>query len=308
MSAKPLIAVTGGTGFVGQRLLDLAGDDVTLRALTRRKQPSRPGVEWIEGALDQPDSLEALAKGADAVIHIAGVINARDAAGFEAGNVAGTAAMIAAAKAVGVKRFIHVSSLAAREPQLSAYGASKRRSEETLGDAIGLDWTIIRPPAVYGPGDRETLQLFRMAKQGLMLLPPGGRLSLVHADDLSGLLLRLALSTDAAGDVLEVDDGRPGGWSHDDFARAVGEAVGGRVRTIALPAPLLTFGAAVDTSLSRLTGRQPKLSFDRARYFCHPDWVVSSHAQPAPELWRPSIDTHHGLRHTADWYRDKGWL
>ncbi len=161
-----ILAVTGGTGFVGRRLIDLAlerGHQV--RALTRRPQEPREGVEWIEGSLEDRDALERLVTASDAVIHVAGVINAPDAAGFEAGNVTGTLAMLAAATAAGTQRFIHVSSLAAREPELSQYGASKARSEDLVRSS-GLDWVIVRPPAVYGPGDKETLELFKMAKAG----------------------------------------------------------------------------------------------------------------------------------------------
>src|SRR3546814_14244242 len=79
--------------------------------------------------------------------------------------------MIAAAAAADVGRFVHVSSLAAREPELSAYGRSKAESEKLMAES-GLDWAIVRPPAVYGPGDRESLELFRMAARGLVLLPP----------------------------------------------------------------------------------------------------------------------------------------
>src|SRR6185369_7083699 len=111
-----------------------------------------------------------------------GVINAPDKAGFEAGNVAGTAAVIAAAQDAGVRRLVHISSLAAREPGLSDYGASKLLSENVVR-ASGLDWTIVRPPAVYGPYDREMLELFRMARLRLMPLPPGGRLSVIAAED-----------------------------------------------------------------------------------------------------------------------------
>src|SRR5215213_6105802 len=118
------LAITGATGFVGGHLLDLAlAKGHEIRALARRAQPEREGVTWIDGSLDQPDTLERLVEGADAVIHIAGVINARDAAAFEAGNVTGTAAMLAAAEKAGARRFVHVSSLAAREPRLSQYGS-----------------------------------------------------------------------------------------------------------------------------------------------------------------------------------------
>ena len=127
------IALTGGTGFVGGNLLPLAtGRGLAVRALTRRPMPPREGVTWIPGALDDRHALTRLCQGADVVIHVAGVINAPDRAGFEAGNVHGTMAMIRAARDEQVRRFIHVSSLAAREPELSDYGRSKRRSERVV--------------------------------------------------------------------------------------------------------------------------------------------------------------------------------
>ena len=300
-----ILAVTGGTGFVGQRLIDLAierGHQV--QALTRRPQDSRDGVDWIEGSLEDRDVLERLVTGSDAVIHVAGVINARDAAGFEAGNVTGTLSMLAAATAAGTRRFVHVSSLAAREPKLSQYGASKARSEE-LVNRSGLDWVIVRPPAVYGPGDKETLELFRMAKAGLILLPPRGRLSLIHVDDLARLLLSLAERDSPEKEVIEPDDGRPDGWTHREFASALGRAVGRRAVALATPRPLLRLGAAVDRFVRR---DKAKLTPDRAAYFCHPDWVVSASSAPAEVVWRPEVATEQGLAQTADWYRAKGWL
>jgi uncharacterized protein YbjT (DUF2867 family) len=221
------IAVTGGTGFVGSRLIEAlieAGHDIS--ALTRRPQDDRPSVNWVAGSLDDEAALDRLAEGADALIHVAGVINA-DEAGFDAGNVQGTATVIAAAKAAKVPRFIHVSSLAAREPQLSRYGHSKARSEALVRES-GLDVAIVRPPAVYGPGDRETLELFRMAKRGLILLPPAGRLSLIHADDLANLFLALATAATATP-LTEPDDGTPGGWTHRQLAQALGVAVGRKI-------------------------------------------------------------------------------
>lgn len=299
------LAVTGGTGFVGRRLIQLAVErGHKVRALTRRPQEPRDGVEWLEGSLENREALEGLVTESDAVIHVAGVINAPDAAGFEAGNVTGTLAMLAAATAAGTRRFVHVSSLAAREPKLSQYGASKARSEE-LVQGSGLDWIIVRPPAVYGPGDKETLELFKMAKSGLILLPPRGRLSLIHVDDLARLLLALAESRYPKKEVLEPDDGRANGWTHREFASALGRAVGRRAVSLATPRPLLRFGAAVDRFVRR---DRAKLTPDRAAYFCHPDWVVSSSSAPAKDVWSPEIATERGLAQTAEWYRAEGWL
>ncbi len=154
MSRAPTIAITGATGFVGGHLIRAARErGYELRALTRGWRPPQDGIDWVEGALDRPEALHKLARGADAVVHIAGLINAPDRAGFAAVNVAGTAAMIDAARRAGVRRFVHISSLAAREPSLSDYGWSKAKAERLVA-ASGLDWTILRPPAVYGPGDR----------------------------------------------------------------------------------------------------------------------------------------------------------
>ncbi|HET9397592.1 MAG TPA: NAD-dependent epimerase/dehydratase family protein [Sphingomicrobium sp.] len=305
MVAGLKLAITGATGFVGGRLLELAraaGHEV--RALTRRPQPDTVGVSWVEGALDKPESLERLAEGADAVIHVAGVINAPDPAGFEAGNVTGTAAMVAAAERAGVKRFVHVSSLAAREPELSIYGATKAGSEALVA-ATPMSSSIVRPPAVYGPGDREMLDLFRLAKRGFVLLPPRGRLSVIHADDLGRLLLALADPAAPKGLLVEPDDGRHKGWTHEEFGQALGRALGRRVLTVSTPRPILNLGAGIDRLVRR---DRAKLTADRVAYFCHPDWMVDP-GRGAPEtLWRPEIDTEQGLADTARWYRQQGWL
>jgi uncharacterized protein YbjT (DUF2867 family) len=299
------LAITGATGFVGGHLLELAlAKGHRVRALTRRPQQLRDGVTWVDGSLDRPDSLSELVKGADSVIHVAGVINAPDLAGFEAGNVTGTAAMLDASEKSGVKRFVHVSSLAAREPKLSIYGATKSGSEALVGSSP-LSSSIVRPPAVYGPGDRETLELFKMAKRGFVLLPPEGRISLIHVDDLSSLLLALADPSAPKGLLVEPDDGRHRGWSHEEFGLALGRALGRRVVTLSTPRPILNLCAWIDR-LAR--GDKAKLTADRVAYFCHPDWMVDP-GRGAPEaLWKPEVDTEQGLGKTANWYREQGWL
>lgn len=305
MVADLKLAITGATGFVGGRLLEQAleaGHEV--RALTRRLQDDRDGVTWVHGALDDSDSLDRLVDGADAVIHVAGVINARDAAGFKAGNVTGTAAIVEAAHLAKVGRFVHVSSLAAREPELSMYGASKAQSEELVASAP-LNWVIVRPPAVYGPGDKETLELFRMAKAGVVLLPPKGRLSVIHVDDLGRLLLALAAPGAATAKVYEPDDGIHGGWTHRQFARALAAGFGRNAFTFSAPRGLIGFGATIDRWLR---GDDAKLTPDRAAYFCHPDWVASPDRAVPADIWKAEISTAEGIRETARWYEEGGWL
>lgn len=302
----PTLAITGGTGFVGSTLVRHAvmrGHKV--RALTRRPQGSHPKIRWIDGALDRPDALAQLMEGADAVIHVAGAINAPSREAFAEANVTGTLNMVEAAKVAGVRRFIHVSSLSAREPELSNYGWSKARSEQVVG-ASGLLWTIVRPPAVYGPGDREMLELFKMAKRGLMLLPPPGRISVIEVSDLSRFLLTLVGLEDTLAEIFEPDDGNIAGWSHEEFAEAIGHAVGRkRVRTMACPKSVLRFAARGDRLVR---GTSAKLTLDRVDYFAHPDWVASPALRPHPDLWRAHVDTAAGLKATAVAYKAAGWL
>ena len=305
MSAAPTLAVTGGTGFVGGHLLAAAREaGCEVRALTRGWRPAEGGTHWVEGALDDSAALAALCDGADAVVHIAGLINAATRAGFEAVNVCGTAAMIDAARGAGVRRFIHISSLAAREPDLSDYGWSKARAERLVA-ASGLDWTIVRPPAIYGPGDRETFELFKMARRGLVALPPKGRFSVLHVADLCRLILALVDRPETLGETYEPDDGAENGWDHRHFARTLGRVFGKRAATIAMPKAVMKGAATVDRLVRR---SRAKLTPDRVRYFCHPDWVVTAEARPPAALWRPAIRTATGLKQTALWYREQGWL
>ncbi len=299
------LAITGGTGFVGAHVIDAAlvgGHQVT--ALTRRAQPAREGLTWIAGDLADRAALDGLVAGADAIIHVAGVLKARDAAGFELGNVEGTKLLLAAAQAADTRRFILVSSLAAREPRLSLYGASKAKAEG-LVEQSGLDWTIVRPPAVYGPGDGETLDLFKMARGGQIFMPPAGRLSLIHVDDLAALLLALAAPDGPTGLLLEPDDGREGGWTHREFGDALGEAVGMPARTVSTPRLLLSIAARLDRLFR---GDKARLTPDRVAYFCHPDWVASRDRAIPPEVWHAKIPTSAGLKQTAEWYCAQGWL
>lgn len=299
-----VIAVTGGTGFVGSHFVEHAlAQGHQLRALTRRTQAERAGITWVEGALDKPDSLAALVQGADAVLHIAGVINAPDRAGFAAGNIDGTRALIAATEAAGVRRFVQVSSLTAREPDLSLYGWSKAEADKLL-TASGLDWTIVRPPAIFGPRDQEMLELFKLAKRHVMPLPPaGGRMSVIAVGELIRLLLALPTSNALIREIVEPDDGAPDGWDHRDFARAIGTATGSKVLPFPLPRPVLAGIAALD---GLFRGKRAKLTPDRVAYFCHPDWV--SHARPPAEVWAPQEETPIALAATAQWYRAQGSL
>ncbi|WP_448586978.1 NAD-dependent epimerase/dehydratase family protein [Thermaurantiacus sp.] len=302
------LALTGATGFIGGHVLAAArARGHRVRALARRAQPRREGVAWIPGDLADREALRALVSGADAIVHVAGVTNSRTAAGFLRGNVGGTAAMRAAA---GGRPFVHVSSLAARMPALSTYGASKRQAEDVARGCPG-PWVVVRPPAVYGPGDRAFLALFRAVRWGVVPMPAGARAAMIFGPDLAEALIALAedLAGErrSAGGLFEIDDGTPG-YPQADLAREVARAIGRRVAVLPVPGRALRLAAAIDTARARIAGGLPNLSFDRARYLAHPDWTTDSGPLRALGLWAPHHPLAAGLAATAAWYRAAGLL
>jgi uncharacterized protein YbjT (DUF2867 family) len=300
-----VLAVTGGTGFVGSTTIRIAIEaGWRVKALTRAPQKPTQTVHWISGHLGCPDALRALVSGSDAVLHIAGVTNTPSREGFAKGNIEGSAAVVQAAREAGVKRLIHVSSLSVREPRLSDYGWSKAEAEKVVMSS-DLDWTVIRPPAIYGPGDIDHLDLFKSARLGIIPLPPRGKMSEIEVSDLARLLIAAASDTDSIGALYEADDGKTGGWTHEGFARAIGEAMGKRILPLHVPAFIVRLAAKADRILR---GDKAKLTPDRAAYFCHPDWVIDPAKRPPPALWTPQVDAAQGLAATAAAYRTAGWL
>jgi nucleoside-diphosphate-sugar epimerase len=301
------LAITGGSGFVGSHVLEqAAAAGYQVQALARRIGVSgpfeqRPDQTWQLGTLDDKAALARLCEGADAVIHIAGAVNVPTRAMFDLANNIGTANVVAAAREAGVRRFIHVSSLSAREPALSTYGWSKAQGEDRAANAPSP--VIVRPPGVYGPRDTDVLEMFRMAAKGFMLLPPPGRASWVHAADLARLLLAL-VDAGPTGTILEPDDGQP--MSHVETAQLIGRAVGRtRLRTLSAPRWLLNLAAKGDRLVR---GANAKLTPDRARYMAYPDWTSDPARRPDPALWTPHVAPEQGFADTAKWYREQGWL
>ena len=167
------------------------------------------------------------------------------------------------------------SSTSPRSPRASRSFRLRRvqGQAEALVAASGLDWAIVRPPAVYGPGDRETLELFRMARRGLMLMPPRGR-CLGHPRRRSLPPDARARRADAPVKlIIEPDDGRPAAGPTAISRARSAAAVGMRAATLATPRFLLASPPALDRLVR---GGKAKLTPDRVAYFCHPDWVANA--------------------------------
>jgi nucleoside-diphosphate-sugar epimerase len=307
------VAITGASGFVGGHVAQrLVADGWQVRALVRRPDANLPGrIIAVPGDLSDSASLTALVAGADAVIHCAGIVGKVSRAGFQSINVDGTARLAAAANADRPPRFILMSSLAARQPGLSAYAASKRDSEQAVtshGD--GLDWTILRPAAVYGPGDRATLAIFRQWRAGFMVVPSNGeqRVSLIHAGDLAAGVAALLASERGSGETFEIGDRHPDGYGWDHMAKAGGLALGRAVSRIAVPRAILMAGATINLAAHGLIGRTPMVTPGKIRELCHPDWVCDDGPMAAASGWSPTMSIDDGFKDTVAWYRNHGWL
>lgn len=308
---EPLtIAVTGGTGFLGQHVVQYLRDaGHIVRALTRKPRTSEddPSLTWVTGDLATPGALSTLAEGADVVVHMAGAIKAVSRAAFFEANRDGTVAMVNAARDQGVKKFVLVSSLAAQQPALSPYAASKRAGEFALEQAQGsMTPVILRPPAIYGPGDKETARLFQMATNGFVLAPAGSqtRVSLCHAEDVAGAVLACC-ETDQPQHPLEIDDGAENGHSWPELADAAGAAVGRQVRFIRLPAIFLWCAGFFGTCKGLLSRRPAMLTLGKAPELLHPDWVARG---PRPLGWAPKWSSSNGFKNAVDWYSSQNVL
>ncbi|KAB0677187.1 NAD-dependent epimerase/dehydratase family protein [Aureimonas leprariae] len=308
---RPLVALTGATGFLGIHLtaaLDAAGFRV--RALARNGRPVAGAAETVAGDLADAVALRRLVAGANAVVHAAGLTKARSAAEFDAVNAGGTARLLdGLGGAAPDAHVVLISSLAAREPQLSPYAASKRAGEREAGARVPEDrLAVVRPPALYGPHDRATLAVFRAARSGLCPLPGGDRgerIALLDGRDAADAVARL-LKERRRG-TFALADSRPGGYGMHEIFEAAARAQGRTARFVAIPAPafrLLGRGGAV---LGRLAGRAPLLSPGKVREMLHPDWSVDPADMP-PGLAGSARSIGRGFAETVAWYRQAGWL
>ncbi|GAB4358238.1 MAG: NAD-dependent epimerase/dehydratase family protein [Kiloniellaceae bacterium] len=307
------VALTGATGFVGGHILHrLAAAGWRVRALTRRPGglAEASSVTAVPGDLESEAALAELVAGADAVVHCAGLVAARSAAEFHRVNAAGTARLLRAAAAAGVRRFVLISSLAAREPQLSPYAASKREAEAALRAAGGgLSWQVLRPPVVYGPADRATLPLFRQFARGLVLRPAGGgRFSMLYVEDLAAAVAALLAAAPPSGLVTELHDAMAAGYGWDDILAVAERQFGRRIRALPVPQPVQRAAAALATLGASVTGRPAILSQGKVNEIAHPDWVCRHALLDDCISWAPAVGLDEGFSRTAAWYKAAGWL
>jgi nucleoside-diphosphate-sugar epimerase len=296
-----LVAVTGATGFIGRALLQsLIKEGWTVRALTRCPQADDEFTQWIEGDLDDLDALRRLVKGAVAVVHCAGRVRGSSLKDFVHTNVEGTGNLVRASmEQSSPPRFLLISSLAARQPQLSWYATSKRMAEKLVSAySQKMACAVFRPTAVYGPGDKEMSPLFRVTQRGI--LPMVGqramRFGLLHVNDLvAAIVCWLSTKVPVQG-VYELDDGRPGGYDSRAVADIAQEVWKRPVHCIFFPASLVSLIAAINLWSARLLRYSPMLTPGKVRELRHPNWVcdITPLTRALPS-WQPSIQLRDAL-------------
>jgi nucleoside-diphosphate-sugar epimerase len=296
-----LVALTGATGFIGQVVLHkLVASGYDVRALARKPIANCASVKWVHGDLSSTTALHELVKDSIAVIHCAGVVRGSSLEYFLHTNVEGTFNLVRAATAQAIKpRFLLISSLAARQPEISWYAKSKRLAEQCVIDnSSGLPWTIFRPTAVYGPGDKELKPLFNATRRGF--LPVAGDLSnnfsLLHVNDfVAAIQSWLTINAPIKG-VFELGDGKPGGYNYQTIATLTQEIWGLPVRCIKIPTSIIRMVANTNLRLARIFHYAPMLTPGIVREFLHPDWVCDNTplTNALPD-WHPTISLHDAL-------------
>ncbi len=307
VESRGLVAVTGATGFIGSELCrELLRHHYRVRALVRPRSAQKPlpaGVESVLSELDDDAGLDRLLDGAGAVIHCAGAVRGATRAAFMRTNAAPVDAMVRAAERSGTRRFILISSLAASQAGLSPYAESKRAGEAALlARSTNLECLVLRPPAVYGPGDREMLPLFRLMRRGFApeLTRAGARFSLIYIADLvhaiiSGLTCPAAQSSEP---IFELHDGHHDGYTLDELMAAFEETGTARVRRIPVPAAALDFVAATNLRLARVFGYAPMFTPWKLRELRYPRWVCDNAAFSALSGWQAATGFPRGLSMT----------
>ncbi|HXV85787.1 MAG TPA: NAD-dependent epimerase/dehydratase family protein [Gemmatimonadales bacterium] len=329
--------VTGGTGFIGSHLVNLLisrGHQVTSLVRNPHKASALFGtgssVHLVQGDLANQAALERAMADADVVYHVAGLTGAPREADLMAVNRDGTARVLAAAHrtAPRLTRLVLVSSLSAAGPSrrgaprvesdpdapVSAYGRSKLAGEAVVRGS-SLPWTIVRPPTVYGPRDREVLRVFQVARLPLIptLGPPDQELSLVHVADLARALVA-ATGDRCSGRTYFA--GHPQTLTGRDMLAAMRTAIrrvhrrspGPPPRVFGLPAFVGRAALWASGSYARLRGEMTLLNPDKLSEFRAEAWTCRSDALERDTGWAAGLGAPEGLLETARWYVEHGWL
>jgi nucleoside-diphosphate-sugar epimerase len=277
------------------------GHQLTLVVRPGRRPPKalEAGCAIESFDLDDQPAWQRVLADVDVVIYCAGSVRGRTPADFELANVTGVDRLIGAMRDTNRPcRLVLISSLAATRPHLSSYAASKSRGEQVLLSAPELDWVILRPPAVYGPGDREMRPLLSWIRRGVAVIvgPATQKLSLLYVGDLvTAILAVMKAHDDSRHQIYEPDDGFPQGYGWDDIIEAVG---GRRVVRVLVPRWLFSALAHGNATLARVFGYRPMLTPGKVAELSEPAWLCNNRPLREKTSWKPEVDLAEGVRLT----------
>jgi len=312
-----IVALTGASGFLGRHLVrHFLASGWRVRALVRRDGAldEQPGLTIVLGSVSDDEALDRLMFGADVTVHCAGATKASNRSEFLDVNLHGTTRVARRAAMQSPKpRFIYISSLAARAPHLSDYAASKRAAEESLTAFDSqLEWLVLRPPAIYGPGDQEILRLFRLLNFGVAPVPAPAarerRLSLVYVDDVAAAVTTMLAADLPRRTVFDIGDPEPGGHSWPAIVAAGGRQLGRKVRAVPLPKAFMDVAARANMARCRLTGERPMMTPGKVNELFHADWVARDNPLTEWCDWQPTVALDEGFARTIAWYREHDYL
>jgi nucleoside-diphosphate-sugar epimerase len=320
------LAVTGVGGFIGLRAAELAiGRGLRVRGLdlsAAAERARRVGAETLVGDITDPQAMAELCRGADAVLHTAGVVKEGGPLGlFRRVHVQGTRNAATAARAAGVQTFVHLSSVLVygfrypdgateetpRNGDNNPYCQTKIESEDALlplNDPPRFGVIVIRPGEVYGPGSVPwVVRPLALMRRGRFFLVNGGRgvINTLYVDNLIDAVF-LAVERDAWGEVFNVTDGSTV-TCREYFDRLA--AAAGLGKPWSLPAAVLRPMAYLLSGLQRLLGREQDMSPDAIRF------VTREHAYSIARArgrlgYEPRVGLEEGMRRTAKWLQDNG--
>jgi nucleoside-diphosphate-sugar epimerase len=326
-----IVAVTGATGFIGSHLTaELAARGHEVRGITRAgraidRQLTGAPIVWIGVDYEDSNSLGRALNEVDIVFHAAGATRAPSSAELEAANVTVTRRVLDVVKQQRREplRFVFISSQAAGGPASSlqspsrehdeprpieAYGQTKLAAERVVQNEA-VSWTVIRPASVYGPGDRDFLQLFRLARRGVAFHPANREhwISIVHVRDLVQGMIGAATSDAASAGTYYVANDEPVQWA--DLFRLGASAANRRLAIdVELPHTLVAIGARAGDLFARLTGITSLLTTEKLALSRPAFWVCSSERAKADFGFRASTPLDAGFSETYNWYAEHGWL
>jgi len=295
------VLLTGATGFIGQRLQKAllaagAGVVAVVRPSSSHKKLLLDGATSLLADLADSDRLTPVISGASAVIYCAGSVRGRRLDDFRGANIEGVRSVVEAMNRAGTEiPLLLISSLAASRPEVSDYANSKYLGELEVKNHAAFPWTIFRPPAVYGPGDKEMLPVLKLARKGLVTPagPVDQKLSLIHVDDLaSAALAWLSSWQNCKRMVYTLDDGHSGGYDWREIAETTSP---GSYRRLNVPDWMLFGAGHLNLVVSRLLGYAPMLTPGKARELTQADWVCNNKSLNEAIGWFPKIDLKKGI-------------